>query len=67
MKKYILIAIAVLLAFATPWLFVGAEAWAEMSGLNYKFFQCSAIVSFWSAIIFFSASNENKTCHQDID
>lgn len=67
MKKYILIAIGVILIMAALWLLIGAEAWAEMSGIHYKVFQCAGILAMWSALILFIASHEKEPCHQDID
>jgi hypothetical protein len=61
MKKIILIILAVLFASATPWLFIGADAWAEMTALPSKFYQCSSVVTFWAALFLMNAANEKET------
>ncbi len=58
MKK-ILIVLAFVLAFATPWLFVGAEALAEYTGWPQKVFECGAVVTFWGALFLVIIANDN--------
>lgn len=52
MRK-ILIVLAFILAFATPWLFVGADALSEYTGWAQKVFECGSVVTFWCASLLF--------------
>ena len=62
MKKILFIILAMILLLAAPWLYVGAEAWAEMTKISFKFFQGAAIIAVWGALLFLVAAHDKEIC-----
>lgn len=64
MKKIIFIIFAVILLLAAPWLYVGAEAWAEMTSISFKFYQGAAIIAVWGGLLLLVAAHDKEICPQ---
>ena len=50
MKKKFAIALGVVLIGCSVWAFIGASAWAEVTSLSQKFYECASVVLFWGAL-----------------
>lgn len=65
-KRIIAIIVAMLLVNVAAWSLVGASAWAEMTPLPQKFYECASVVLFWSALITLVASGNNEKSTEEI-